>query len=70
MILDSVRGTGCMAAIDAERYLDNLPVPTPTGEEITIEGERVSANHELVTMPDGEVVSHKAESESAATGGD
>ncbi len=55
-------GTGCMAAIDAERYLDNLPVPTPTGEGITIEGERVSANHELVIMPDGEVVSNKSES--------
>src|ERR1041384_3691975 len=29
-------GTGCMAAIDAERFLDDLPVPVPTGEEITI----------------------------------
>src|SRR5205807_2295102 len=31
-------GTGCMAAIDAERFLDSLPVPVATGEEITIEG--------------------------------
>jgi len=28
-------GTGCMAAIDAERFLDNLPVLNPSGEEIT-----------------------------------
>jgi len=52
-------GTGCMAAIDAERFLDSLPVPTPTGEEVTIEGEIVSADHESITMPDGEVVPNK-----------
>jgi thioredoxin reductase (NADPH) len=65
-------GTGCMAAIDAERWLDSLPVPTSTGEEITIEGERVSADHEQITMPGGEVVSNKpeAESEEASVGGD
>ena len=51
-------GTGCMAAIDAERFLDSLPVTTPTGEEVTIEGEVVSADHEQITMPDGEVVSN------------
>ncbi|HEV2706840.1 MAG TPA: thioredoxin-disulfide reductase [Pyrinomonadaceae bacterium] len=49
-------GTGCMAAIDAERFLDSLPVPIPTGEEITIEGERVTPDHTQVIMPDGEVV--------------
>jgi thioredoxin reductase (NADPH) len=54
-------GTGCMAAIDAERYLDDLPVPTPTGEEITIEGERVTADHEKIIMPDGEVISNLPE---------
>src|ERR671928_157150 len=32
-------GTGCMSAIDAERFLDHLPVVMPTGEELTIEGE-------------------------------
>ncbi len=63
-------GTGCMAAIDAERYLDNLPVRTPTGEGITIEGERVSADHEHVIMPDGEIMQNKIEGEGAATGGD
>jgi thioredoxin reductase (NADPH) len=61
-------GTGCMAAIDVERFLDHLPVPTPTGEEITIEGERVSADHAHVVMPDGEVVQNKTESEGAAAG--
>ncbi|MBD0369302.1 MAG: thioredoxin-disulfide reductase [Pyrinomonadaceae bacterium] len=61
-------GTGCMAAIDAERYLDDLPVPTPTGEEITIEGERITADHEKIIMPDGEVISNVAEK--VATEGD
>jgi thioredoxin reductase (NADPH) len=51
-------GTGCMAAIDAERFLDSLPVATRTGEEVTIEGEIVSADHEQITLPDGEVVSN------------
>lgn len=51
-------GTGCMAAIDAERFLDSLPVATPTGEEVTIDGEVVSADHEQITLPDGEVVSN------------
>src|SRR5215210_84319 len=49
-------GPGCMAAIDAERSLDNLPVPARTGEEITREGERVTADHEQIIMPDGEVI--------------
>jgi thioredoxin reductase (NADPH) len=60
-------GTGCMAAIDAERFLDNLPVPMPTGEEVTIEGEHVTADHENIIMPNGEVVSNKPEEE-VATG--
>jgi thioredoxin reductase (NADPH) len=54
-------GTGCMAAIDAERFLDNLPVPTIGGEEVTIEGEVITADHEQIIMPDGEVISNKAE---------
>lgn len=58
-------GTGCMAAIDAERFLDHLPIPTPTGEEITMEGERVTADHEKIIMPDGEIVSNKTEGEAA-----
>ena len=54
-------GTGCMAAIDAERFLDHLPVEIATGEEITIEGERVTADHEKIILPDGEIVSKQAE---------
>jgi thioredoxin reductase (NADPH) len=56
-------GTGCMAAIDAERFLDNLPVLMATGEEVTNEGERVTADHENIIMPDGEVVSNHAEND-------
>ena len=64
-------GTGCMAAIDAERYLDNLPVAMLTGEEVTIEGEIVTADHEAIIMPDGEIISNHAEGESeAASAGD
>jgi thioredoxin reductase (NADPH) len=54
-------GTGCMAAIDAERFLDSLPIPMASGEEVTMEGEIVSADHEQVTMPDGEVVPNHPE---------
>jgi thioredoxin reductase (NADPH) len=54
-------GTGCMAAIDAERFLDSLPIPMASGEEVTMEGEVVSADHEQVTMPDGEVVPNHPE---------
>jgi thioredoxin reductase (NADPH) len=49
-------GTGCMAAIDAERFLDHLPVQTPTGEEVTIEGERVMPGHDIVITADGKVM--------------
>jgi thioredoxin reductase (NADPH) len=52
-------GTGCMAAIDAERFLDSLPVPMPSGEEVTMEGEIVTADHKKIIMPDGEVVSNQ-----------
>jgi thioredoxin reductase (NADPH) len=58
-------GTGCMAAIDAERFLDHLPVQAPTGEEITMEGERITADHESIIMPDGEVIPNKPEGEAA-----
>jgi thioredoxin reductase (NADPH) len=61
-------GTGCMAAIDAERFLDHLPVPALTGEEVTMEGERVTADHEKIILPDGEVVSNKPEEGEAVLG--
>jgi thioredoxin reductase (NADPH) len=49
-------GTGCMSAIDAERFLDHLPIALPTGEEVTIEGERITADHQKIILPSGEVV--------------
>ena len=54
-------GTGCMSAIDAERFLDHLPIAMPTGEEVTIEGEHVSKDHSVIILPTGEVVSNKPE---------
>ena len=54
-------GTGCMSALDAERFLDHLPVAMPSGEEITIEGERVSSDHTSVITADGKVISNQIE---------
>jgi len=54
-------GTGCMSAIDAERFLDHLPVAMPTGEEITIEGEHITSDHKAIITPDGHMISNKAE---------
>jgi thioredoxin reductase (NADPH) len=53
-------GTGCMSAIDAERFLDHLPIEMPTGEEVTIEGEHITKDHRLIIEPTGEVVSNEA----------
>lgn len=52
-------GTGCMAAIDAERFLDHLPVPMPTGEEVTIEGETITRDHKAIITSDGHIVSNE-----------
>jgi thioredoxin reductase (NADPH) len=49
-------GTGCMAAIDAERFLDHLPVQMPSGDEVTMEGEHVTPDHKAIIMPDGHLV--------------
>jgi thioredoxin reductase (NADPH) len=54
-------GTGCMSAIDAERFLDHLPIALPTGEEVTIEGEHISPDHRVIILPTGEVVSNETE---------
>jgi thioredoxin reductase (NADPH) len=54
-------GTGCMAAIDAERFLDHLPVAMPSGEEVTMEGEHITADHKAIITPDGHMVSNKTE---------
>lgn len=31
----------------------------PSGEEITIEGEHVTADHEAIIMPDGNIIPNK-----------
>jgi len=54
-------GTGCMAALDAERFLDHLPVEMPTGEELTMEGEHISPDHLRIIRADGEVVLNEPE---------
>lgn len=54
-------GTGCMAAIDAERYLDHLPVAMPSGEEVTIEGEHITPDHKAIITPDGHMIPNQAE---------
>jgi thioredoxin reductase (NADPH) len=54
-------GTGCMAALDAERFLDHLPIELPTGEEVTIEGEHITRDHRSIIMPTGEVVPNEPE---------
>ncbi len=52
-------GTGCMSALDAERFLDHLPVALPTGEEITMEGEVITPDHQAIIEPDGSMISNK-----------
>ena len=53
-------GTGCMAAIDAERFLDHLPVPLPSGDEITIEGETITQDHQAIITADGHIIPNQA----------
>jgi thioredoxin reductase (NADPH) len=54
-------GSGCMSAIDAERYLDHLPVAMPTGEEVTMEGEHITADHHAIITPDGHMIPNDGE---------
>jgi thioredoxin reductase (NADPH) len=54
-------GTGCMAALDAERFLDHLPVAMPGGDEVTIEGEHVTPDHQAIIEPDGRMVPNHPE---------
>jgi thioredoxin reductase (NADPH) len=54
-------GSGCMSAIDAERYLDHLPVAMPSGEEVTMEGEHVTADHHAIITPDGHMIPNDGE---------
>jgi thioredoxin reductase (NADPH) len=52
-------GTGCMAALDSERFLDHLPVMMPSGEEVTMEGEHITPDHEAIITPDGHMIANK-----------
>lgn len=54
-------GTGCMSAIDAERFLDHLPVAMPSGEEVTIEGEHITADRQAIITPDGHMIPNETE---------
>jgi thioredoxin reductase (NADPH) len=54
-------GSGCMSAIDAERFLDHLPVAMPSGEEITIEGEHITPDRHAIITPDGHIIPNDAE---------
>jgi len=49
-------GTGCMSAIDAERFLDHLPIEMPSGEEITVDGEHITPDHKAIITADGHMV--------------
>jgi thioredoxin reductase (NADPH) len=57
----SAAGTGCMSAIDAERFLDHLPVAMPSGEEVTMEGEHITPDHSAIIEPDGSMVPNRVE---------
>ena len=54
-------GTGCMAALDAERFLDHLPVAMPSGDEVTMEGEHITPDHKAIIEPDGRMVPNQAQ---------
>lgn len=54
-------GTGCMAALDAERFLDHLPIAMPSGDEVTIEGEHITADHEAIITPEGTLIPNRPE---------
>ena len=54
-------GSGCMSAIDAERFLDHLPVAMPSGEEVTDEGEHITPDHKAIITADGHMVPNAPE---------
>jgi thioredoxin reductase (NADPH) len=52
-------GTGCMSAIDAERFLDHLPIKMPAGDEVTVDGEHITPDHQAIITADGHMVPNK-----------
>lgn len=52
-------GTGCMSAIDAERFLDHLPITMPAGDEVTMDGEHITPDHQAIITADGHMVPNK-----------
>src|SRR4029453_97174 len=52
-------GTECMSAIDAERFLDHLPVGMPSGDEETIDGEHITPDHQAIITADGHMIPNK-----------
>ena len=54
-------GTGCMAALDAEKFLDHLPVAMPSGEEVTMEGEHITPDHSAIIEPDGSMIPNQSD---------
>jgi thioredoxin reductase (NADPH) len=54
-------GTGCMSAIDAERFLDHLPITMPSGEEVTDEGEHITPDHQAIITADGHMIPNSPE---------
>lgn len=61
-------GTGCMAAIDAERFLDDLPVEMPDHTEVTKQGEVITPDHKEIILPSGEHISNVADDSTASAG--
>ena len=49
-------GTGCMSALDAERFLDHMPVEMPSGEEVTMDGEHITPDHKAIITADGHMI--------------
>ncbi len=52
-------GTGCMSAIDAERFLDHLPITMPEGDEVTVDGEHITPDHQAIITADGHMIPNK-----------
>lgn len=56
-------GTGCMAAIDAERFLDNLPAQMATTDVLAVAEKDTTVGLERIGEPLGELTPHREDSE-------